>query len=215
MQVDPANRLVADSLEADWNGRLRALAEAQEEYQRLAQRRSCHRRPGAPRAHPRARGRLPHRLAGPEHPQRERKRMLALLVEDVTLLKQRQVTAHVRFRGGRASRRDPQQAGLADRRRGSLRGGERAVGPILGGTHESQGTTDRCRHAHRPADRRSARRPSDHHREVASRGTPRGADLQRDGPVAVHSPATTPPDRPPSERAALGATDNSLAGGAV
>ena len=29
MQVDPANRLVADSLEADWNGRLRALAEAQ------------------------------------------------------------------------------------------------------------------------------------------------------------------------------------------
>jgi hypothetical protein len=34
MQVDPANRLVADSLEADWNGRLRALAAAQEEYQR-------------------------------------------------------------------------------------------------------------------------------------------------------------------------------------
>ena len=33
MQVDPANRLVADSLEADWNARLRALAEAQEEYQ--------------------------------------------------------------------------------------------------------------------------------------------------------------------------------------
>ncbi len=26
--------------------------------------------------------------------------MLALLVDDVTLLKQRQVTAHVRFRGG-------------------------------------------------------------------------------------------------------------------
>ncbi|HAM56168.1 MAG TPA: hypothetical protein DCQ64_12500 [Candidatus Rokubacteria bacterium] len=36
----------------------------------------------------------------PNTPQRERKRMLALLVEDVTLLKQRQVTAHVRFRGG-------------------------------------------------------------------------------------------------------------------
>jgi hypothetical protein len=36
----------------------------------------------------------------PHTPQRERKRMLALLVEDITLLKQRQVTAHVRFRGG-------------------------------------------------------------------------------------------------------------------
>ena len=31
---DPANRLVADALEADWNAKLRALAEAQEEYQR-------------------------------------------------------------------------------------------------------------------------------------------------------------------------------------
>ena len=31
---------------------------------------------------------------------RERKRMLALLIEDVTLLKQRQITAAVRFRGG-------------------------------------------------------------------------------------------------------------------
>ena len=34
MQIDPANRLVADSLEADWNGRLRTLTEAQAEYQR-------------------------------------------------------------------------------------------------------------------------------------------------------------------------------------
>src|SRR5262249_5054297 len=30
MQVDPKNRLVADALEADWNDRLRALTEAQE-----------------------------------------------------------------------------------------------------------------------------------------------------------------------------------------
>src|SRR5205809_603469 len=42
MQVDPANRLVADSLEADWNTRLRALAEAEEDYerQRAADRRT-------------------------------------------------------------------------------------------------------------------------------------------------------------------------------
>ena len=34
MHVDPANRLVADSLEADWNARLRAQGEAREDYER-------------------------------------------------------------------------------------------------------------------------------------------------------------------------------------
>ena len=33
LHVDPANRLVADSLEADWNEKLRALTEAQEQYE--------------------------------------------------------------------------------------------------------------------------------------------------------------------------------------
>ncbi len=33
MRVDPENRLVADTLEADWNHKLRALSEAQQEYE--------------------------------------------------------------------------------------------------------------------------------------------------------------------------------------
>jgi hypothetical protein len=33
MRVDPDNRLVADTLEADWNRKLRALQEAQQEYE--------------------------------------------------------------------------------------------------------------------------------------------------------------------------------------
>ncbi len=37
MRVDPENRLVADSLEAEWNNKLRALAEAQEECKRQQQ----------------------------------------------------------------------------------------------------------------------------------------------------------------------------------
>ena len=74
---------------------------------------------------------------------------------------------------------------------GGLRCGERAVDSILGGPHEAQGTPDRCRHAHRQTDRRSARCLSDHHRPLAARGAPRGACLQRDGRVAVRSPATT------------------------
>ena len=36
----------------------------------------------------------------PNTPQRERKRMLGLLIEDVTLIKKETITAHVRFRGG-------------------------------------------------------------------------------------------------------------------
>jgi hypothetical protein len=98
--VDPANPLVADSLEADWNGTLRALAEAQAEYQRQ-------RTADRATVDPEHRARIlalavdfPAVWRDPNTPQRERKRMLALLVEDVTLLKQRQVTAHVRFRGG-------------------------------------------------------------------------------------------------------------------
>lgn len=100
MQVDPANRLVADSLEAHWNAKLRELADAHETYQ-----------------HQHASDRLivdeqererilalatdfPTVWRDPNTPQRERKRMLALLIEDVTLIKQRQITAAVRFRGG-------------------------------------------------------------------------------------------------------------------
>ena len=37
MHVDPGNRLVADSLEAEWNQTLRALSEAQERYEKQKQ----------------------------------------------------------------------------------------------------------------------------------------------------------------------------------
>ena len=38
MKVDPDNRLVADSLEAEWNNKLRSLAEAQEQYEQQTQK---------------------------------------------------------------------------------------------------------------------------------------------------------------------------------
>ncbi|MBZ5500605.1 MAG: recombinase family protein [Acidobacteriia bacterium] len=100
MQVDPANRLVADTLEADWNAKLRALAEAQEEYQR---RRTEDRLVVDDTERQRIltiATDFPAIWNDPHTPQRERKRMLGLLIEDVTLIKQRDVTAAVRFRGG-------------------------------------------------------------------------------------------------------------------
>jgi DNA invertase Pin-like site-specific DNA recombinase len=100
MQVDPDNRLVADELEAEWNRKLRALTSAQEEYER--------RRQGdkavldeAQRARILALATdLPKLWQEPTTPDRERKRMVRLLVDDVTLSKGPQITAHVRFRGG-------------------------------------------------------------------------------------------------------------------
>jgi len=100
MQVDPANRLVADSLEADWNAKLRDLFEAQESYerQRTADQHSVDE--GERQRILALAADFPSVWRDPKTPQRERKRMLALLIEDVTLIKQREITAAVRFRGG-------------------------------------------------------------------------------------------------------------------
>jgi DNA invertase Pin-like site-specific DNA recombinase len=101
LRVDPDNRLVASELEAHWNQALRMLTEAQEAYerQRLADRLDLD-------ATQRARvlglaTDFPRLWAHPDTPDRERKRMIRLLIEDVTLLKTSDgLTAHVRFRGG-------------------------------------------------------------------------------------------------------------------
>src|SRR5207249_1361292 len=100
MHVDPANRLVADTLEADWNLKLRAVAAAEEDYQR---QRAADRITIDPEERQRILALatdFPAVWRDPKTPQRERKRMLALLIEDVTLIKQHQITAAVRFRGG-------------------------------------------------------------------------------------------------------------------
>jgi hypothetical protein len=100
MQVDPANRLVADSLEADWNAKLRTLGDAQEDYER---RRAADRLVVDEQQRQRILALttdFPTVWGDPTTPQRERKRMLALLIDDVTLIKQRQITAAIRFRGG-------------------------------------------------------------------------------------------------------------------
>jgi len=100
LRVDPDNRLVADTLEADWNNKLRALAEAQQEYERRSQ--------------------ADREVLGDEQraalfslvtdfarlwrdqatPYRERKRMVRLLLEDVTLTRGDRITLQIRFKGG-------------------------------------------------------------------------------------------------------------------
>jgi hypothetical protein len=103
MLVDPNNRLVADTLEGEWNEKLRMLAKAREDRERT-----------------RAQDQLilddaiRERLvtmtvdfnklwADPGTPDRERKRLLAHIIEDVTLIKmpvEGITKIHVRFKGG-------------------------------------------------------------------------------------------------------------------
>ena len=100
MRVDPNNRLVADSLEADWNDKLRRLNEAQEHYR---QQRDAD---GAvlddqQRARMLALANdVPRLWRDAATSDRERKRMLRLIIEDVTLVKGSALVVHVRFRGG-------------------------------------------------------------------------------------------------------------------
>jgi hypothetical protein len=100
LHVDPANRLVADSLEADWNEKLRALTETQEQYEQ--QRRQDR---AAVNEQQRARiaalsSDFPRLWKDPKTPDRERKRMVRLLLADVTLIRGNGITVHVRFSGG-------------------------------------------------------------------------------------------------------------------
>jgi len=100
MKVDPDNRLVADALEADWNQKLRALAEAEEQY---AQRRQNDQKTVSPEERARILALatdFPRLWRDPNTPNRERKRMVRLMLEDVTLLRGDQVTVQVRFKGG-------------------------------------------------------------------------------------------------------------------
>lgn len=100
MRVDPENRLVADALEADWNQKLRDLTAAQEEYERKRQSDSLVLNEKQRSEIVSLATDFPRLWRDPNTPDRERKRMVRLMLEDVTLTKNDQITAHVRFKGG-------------------------------------------------------------------------------------------------------------------
>jgi len=100
MHVDPQNRLVADTLEADWNQKLRALDEAQQEYeQRREQDRQVFNEEQRAAILALAQD-FPRLWRDSATEDRDRKRMIRLLLEDITMLRREQITLHLRFRGG-------------------------------------------------------------------------------------------------------------------
>jgi len=99
LQVDPRHRLVATNLEAEWNEKLRLLVEAKSDLERQANER--------PELSQQQRAEVlglasdfPRLWQDPRTPAREKKRLLRLLIEDVTLIAGDLIEAHVRFRGG-------------------------------------------------------------------------------------------------------------------
>ena len=104
MLVDPSNRLVADTLEGEWNDKLRTLAKAREERERG-------RKEDQLVLDDATRERLVAMTTDfqklwidPGTPNRERKRLLAYIIEDATLIKssaEGTTKIHVRFKGGK------------------------------------------------------------------------------------------------------------------
>ncbi len=100
LKVDPDNRLVADALEAGWNDRLRALAEAQERYEK-ASATDGNVVTDTERAELMALAvDFPRLWRDPRTQMKEKKRMLRLLIEDVTLTKGDALHVDIRFAGG-------------------------------------------------------------------------------------------------------------------
>lgn len=105
MNVDPGNRMVADTLESEWNSHLRQLDLLQQEHDRRCQS-------DQKLLSDEARGRI-RSLAedfaivwnNPHIEPADRKRILGLLIEDVTLVKAEQIAIQVRFRGGKTTTR--------------------------------------------------------------------------------------------------------------
>ena len=100
MRGDPDNRLVADSLEADWNEKLKLLAETQLECERLRERDRKQISEEQRHAVLQLAEDFPRVWRDPSLTHRDRKRMARLLIEDVTLLYGHEITLHLRCRGG-------------------------------------------------------------------------------------------------------------------
>ena len=100
MQVDPDNRLVASSLEADWNEKMRNHADAVADYERRGKERAVSLDAERQRRILELAGQFPRVWQDPRVEMSERKRIVRLLVDDVTLVKAEAITAHVRLSGG-------------------------------------------------------------------------------------------------------------------
>src|SRR6266542_3506913 len=190
LAVDPQNRLVADSLEADWNTALRELADATDAYQHATQATTGHPPAGTQTPHPTADQRRHPNQDRPDHRPRPPAR------------RPRPQPASADPAGGLAAPPDPTRRGGRHRRaaRRPHRRPDRHH-PVQPRPHQR----------HRPAPARPAHRP-DPHPLPAPKPPPaaprhRPAQPRRNRPPPGHPPQhrqevaqRRPADRPPGQR---------------
>jgi len=99
-KVDPDKRYVAEVLEAEWNEKLRALDEAQCAYEAARERDVATFSQEQTTALQSLISDFSAIWEKGSLSNRDRKRIVRLLIEDVTILKEDQLTCHIRFKGG-------------------------------------------------------------------------------------------------------------------
>ena len=99
-RVDPDNRLVADSLEREWNEKLRAVSAAEDDLARIEKDRTEGLSAEQAVLLRKLAEDFPAVWRDPRVSAQDRKRMVRLLIEDVTIIKADAVILKVRFRGG-------------------------------------------------------------------------------------------------------------------
>jgi DNA invertase Pin-like site-specific DNA recombinase len=100
MRVDPGNRLVADSLESDWNARLREQREAEERLEEQRKQNIDSLKDEARNAILDMAGNFSKLWDDQQIGNQDRKRIARLIIEDVTLSKGEQVLVQVRYKSG-------------------------------------------------------------------------------------------------------------------
>jgi DNA invertase Pin-like site-specific DNA recombinase len=100
MNVDPDNRLVADTLEAEWNKKLRNLQDANDYYETHRHQESEKLKTIQQKEVLKLAKNFPTLWKNPKTPIREKKRMIRFLIEDVTMTRKEEIALNVRFKGG-------------------------------------------------------------------------------------------------------------------
>jgi hypothetical protein len=98
--VDPDNRLVASTLEAEWNEKLKCLEQAQTEYQEQQNTKKSVLNDKQKQDVLTLTQNFEGLWNAPETPHRERKRIIRLLIEDITLHQDKEISLQIRFKGG-------------------------------------------------------------------------------------------------------------------
>jgi hypothetical protein len=120
MNVDPNNRLVADELEAEWNGKITSYKKAKEDYERRKKEDMASLNSDEVKRIKALATDFPKLWNNPKTSQKERKRMVNLLIEDVTLTKRKTISVQVRLKGGAVRELEvPVAENIADQRRTS------------------------------------------------------------------------------------------------